>query len=321
MPVETIPIKSRDQWLALRKRYVTASDVPAILNLSGYDRTPLGVYLEKKEIALPPAENTAMRRGRWCEPAVFAALEEEFPSWEIRRAKVFLADDDARLGATPDGVAIDPNRPGFGVVQCKVISRPVFQSKWLDNPDTHEDDETAPARVPIDYTLQTLTEAMLAQGQAEVPVWAVCAALVLDTFGAFLRVLPVERHEGAEKKIRSEVAAWWAMADRNVMPAVDPTRDADVLKALYPQDDGTEIDLTGNADAQRYVDVHRICKAAEKQTKLELEQADTALKALMGEHAYAKVADGSTVSWKTQEVRGFTVAPRIQRVMRIREPK
>jgi YqaJ-like viral recombinase domain len=322
MPIETIPITSREQWLNLRKGFVTASNVPAVCNVSGYDQTPLSVYLEKQELARPIEENALMRRGRWMEPAVFAALAERFPNWQIQPGKVFIADHDARLGATPDGIAVDPERPGIGVIQCKVISRPVFKLKWLDDPGS-DNDETAPAHVPLDYMLQTITEAMLVDGASPKlpPAWAAVATLVLDTFGAFLRVFPVDRHPSAEATIRKAVADWWVLADQKIMPPVDPTRDSDTLKALYPQDDGTEIDLSANIAAQKLVDSRREWKIVAKQAKTNCETIDTSIKALLGPHTYGRVADGSLISWKTQEVSGYVVKPRTQRALTIRDPK
>ena len=315
MPTERIPIISREQWLTLRQSFITASDVPSICDV-GY-RSPLAVYAEKTGLALPPEENDVMRRGRWMEPAVFTALSEEYPTWEIRRAKVFLADKERRLGATPDGVFFDPDRPqSLGLVQTKVVSRPVFHRDWLDDPDNWREDRDAPAHVPTGYQLQTITEAMLAE--ADRPI---VAALVLDTFGAFLRVFDVPRHAPAESTIVERVKEWWLHVDHGAMPPVDPERDAEIIKTLYPVDDGTEIDLSGDNEILSLVDQRDTTKHVMKADAETVERIDTAIKAKLGAHSYARLSDGRVISWKSQERKAYSVDATSYRVLRVSKPK
>src|SRR5579885_1406893 len=171
MTVERIPITSRDEWLAMRRNDVTASDVAAVCGVDP-QRTALQVYAEKIGIFAGRPDEAIMRRGRWLEPAVIEALADLRPEWETRRARVYLRDDTIRIGASPDVVAIDPERDGVGNVQCKVVARPVFLRDWC-----HDGNGDGPVAVPLAYQLQTLTEAMLMGA-----TWAVVAALVIDTY-------------------------------------------------------------------------------------------------------------------------------------------
>lgn len=191
--IERIPITSRKQWLGLRQQDITATDVPAVCG-HGLFNSAAEVFAGKTGLISPAKETSIMRKGRWGEAAVFSAIADELPHWDVRRAKVYLRDPNAHLGCTPDGVAISPERDGIGIIQAKVIARPVFIRDWCDG----EDNDDAPVNAPMAYQLQTLTESMLAFAS-----WAVIAVLAHDAYNWSLRLVPVERHPGAEAMIRA----------------------------------------------------------------------------------------------------------------------
>ena len=237
--IERIPVTDREQWLALRKNDITASDVAAVCGEGMYG-SAAKVWAEKRGVIQPAELNEAMKRGHWGEAAVFEALQWERPTWELRRAKIYMRDPDARLGATPDGAAIIPGRDGVCIIQAKVVALPVFKRDWLliegDNPETGE------AEPPIGYQLQTTTENMLAEATV-----GILAVLIVDTFKWTLRTFEIERHAGAEAMIRKKVKAFWTnYLDTGIQPPLEAERDAELVKRLYPKDDGTTIDLSGN---------------------------------------------------------------------------
>jgi len=289
---------------------VTASDVPAVCGEGMYG-SATRVWALKRGLIPVLEENDAMRRGRWGEAAVFEAIADENPDWEIRRAKVYLRDTEARLGATPDGAAIIPQRNGIIVVQCKVVAAPVFRRDWLDNSD--DDAQFGAATVPLAYQLQTLTEAMLAEAAA-----AVLAVLVVDTFKWTLRLFDVERHAGAETMIRDKVGAFWRdYLDPGVQPPVDPARDEQLVKALYPQDDGSTIDLAGDPRLPELLDERDEIKARLKADKDRCDAIETDLKAKLGEATYGRISDGRIISWRLQHRKSYEVAATSYRVLRI----
>jgi predicted phage-related endonuclease len=306
--VQRIHIQSRAQWLEERRKDITASDVPSICG-HGY-RSALAVYAEKMGLVPAQPDNDILRKGRWLEPAAFEALGEERPNWEIRRAKVYLRDPSARLGATPDGVAIDPKRPGIGILQAKVVSLHAFKANWLDDPS--DDPAHGACTVPIGYQLQTLTEAMLAGA-----TWAAVVALVHNEWRASLRIVPIERHAAAEQMIRQRVAEFWADVDAGRQPAIDASRDSEIVKALFPKDDGTTLDLSGDNELPALLDERESVAAVIKSNEARKKEIDTDLRAKLGSHAYARVADGRIVSWKLQQRAAFSVPAGEHRVLRI----
>ncbi len=312
MTIECINITDRSMWLALRANDITASDVPAVCGESVYG-SAAQVWAHKRGL-IPATEMTEpMKRGIWGEPAVFEALAMEQPTWELRRAKVYLRDPDARLGATPDGVAIDPERPGIGVIQCKVVAENVFRDKWLESSDDDPHDPYAPARAPLGYQLQTLTEGMLATA-----AWGKIAALVVGQWKWSLRLFPIERHDGAETMIREKVAHFWkTYLDAGVQPPIDPTRDEALVKMLHPGDDGSEIDLTGDNELPVVVDGLVKARADKKDAEAREKWAKTIIGDKMGVAAFATLAGGRRLTNKTTHRAGFTVAPTEFRVLKV----
>lgn len=108
MEIEKIPITSRSQWLELRRRDITASDIGAACGLSPF-KSPLRIWAEKVGEVAETAETAAMRRGRWLETAVLAALADEHPDWVISQPNIYVRDPDARIGATIDAIAEIPD--------------------------------------------------------------------------------------------------------------------------------------------------------------------------------------------------------------------
>lgn len=314
MTIERIPITGRDQWLALRANDVTASDVAAVCGEGMYG-SAARVWASKKGL-LPAQEMTdAMKRGHWGEAAVFEAIAWEYPDWELRRAKVYLRDVAARLGATPDGAAIVPGRDGLVVVQCKVIAAPIFRNEWLLDPK--DDIQHGDATVPLGYQLQTLTEAMLGEAGG-----AVVAALVVDTFKWVLRLFWIDRHPAAETMIRDKVTAFWTnYLDTDLQPPIEPARDAELVKLLYPADDGTEIDLRGDNELPAMVNELDDLKRLLKDGGDRRDEIETAIKGKLGQHTYGRLVDGRMVSWKLQQRKGYEVAPTSYRVLRIAKGK
>lgn len=301
--VEKIPVTDRATWLAMRAQDVTASDVAAVCGADPR-RSALRVFAEKTGSIPPTEENEVMRRGRWMEAAVFEALAETYPHWEIRRAKVYLRDPVLRIGATPDGVAVDPARDGIGIIQCKVVSRPVFEAHWRG-----DNDELV---APIGYQLQTITEAKLAGAS-----WAMLAALVVDTFTADLECVPVEIHDGAFAKVCGQVQDFWQRVATNSPPPADYALDDDTVKSLYPRDTGEMLDLTADNRGPEILETLEHVKAIIKSSETQKKALETELKEKIGE-ASGAYFNGWTVTHKLQERAAYEVKATSFRMLRVK---
>lgn len=290
------PVADREGWLKLRQNDITASDVASICGV-GY-RSPLEVWAEKKGHLAPKGDNPILRRGRRFEPSLWATIKEENPSWEIRAGKVYLRAPSLRFGATPDAMAIDPERKGLVLIQGKVVAKPIFVADWLGG----DRDGTAPI-VPLGYQLQTLAETILAERAFKQEIHPVLAAWVIDTFSENLFLIPLKRHPQAEAKILTAVEEFWRQFDAGIQPALDPSKDHDVVKQLYPTDNGSTIDLTGDNTLPLLMDERKKLGDVEKQAKDRREEITTEIMAKIGDNSFALIAGGRKVSAKLTTVK------------------
>ncbi|WP_166306369.1 YqaJ viral recombinase family protein [Bradyrhizobium sp. 2S1] len=300
--VDSHPVTDRASWLAMRTRDITASDIASICGV-GY-RSALAVWAEKTGKTQPQADSPILQRGRWLEPAIWRAIEDREPSWQLRPAKVYLRSPSLRVGATPDALAVDPERKGFVLIQGKVVARPTFINDWLGG-DKHRG---AP-EVPLGYQLQTLTETMLAEARFQTEIHPVLAALVVGDFTADLHMIPVQRHEGAEQRALATVKRFWEMIASGQQPALDPSRDHDVVRKLYPVADGTTIDLSGDNEIPEMVDERLELGRQIKEREDRRDEITTTIMHKIGDASFAVIAGGRRLSAKVTNVKEKVVAP------------
>ena len=297
--IERRAITDRDTWLAWRKADLTASDLGAVAGLDPW-RTALQVYAEKAGL-IQTSENNIMRRGRWLEAAVMAAIREQHPELTLKPAGVYLRDPELRLGASPDCVAVERDDPDTLInLQLKVVARPTFERDWPD--DT----------VPTRYQLQTLAEAMLLDAPRNM-----IAALVLDTYSADLVLREVPRHAGAERRIGEIARQFWDNIEAGRRPPADYERDAETIAQLYPHaDKDRSIDLTGDNRLADLLPARAMLKAEHKGLEEQIAAMDTEIKDKLGAAEQASLP-GWRLSWREETRKAYTVASSTRRVLRV----
>lgn len=237
MKIETFsvdPEGEKDAWLALRQRDVTASVVGSLFGINPY-KTRFELWLEKDGRLTEDEvdeEADALVRGRLLEPIVLKLLAQQYPSWEIWQPDVYLRAPDLGLGATPDAYARDPKRKGRGVIQVKTTIQRNFVQEWVN-----AEGEVEP---PLWIVLQTIQEAVLAQAD-----WACVGVLSLD--GRMKpTMIDVPIHRAIFDRSAEEARAFWDSIAAGDVPAPDYTKDSQVIARLHAEDNGREIDLTGD---------------------------------------------------------------------------
>jgi predicted phage-related endonuclease len=314
MPVERIPITDDYDWLGARPQFVNASEMATVCGEASYGSLA-ELYAEKKGLRPPLIDSGVLRRGRWGEAAVFQALADTYPDWNIRRAKVHCIDRDRRIAATPDGFAEAPSRAGLGLIETKVVARGVFRAKWLDNPDGSID---GPASVPTNFRIQ-VTATRLLNPQCQ---WAVIAVLINGEFDWQFQLFDVEQDPALEDRILYRAHQFLHdYLDPGIMPPFDPQRDEALVKLLYPKDDGSEIDLTTDNRAQIAAEELVETKAAISRMEKQEAALKTELGAKLGPHTFGRLADGRRLSWKMQHRKGYVAEPSDFRVLRILKAK
>jgi predicted phage-related endonuclease len=296
MTIERIPVTSRDKWLALRRKDVTASDVAALFGEHQY-RTLLQLYLDKTSEEEPhEIDNDVLRRGRILEPGVAIAVGEERPDWQIVKSQEYVRDTDLRLGATPD-FEIHGDERGLGILECKTAAPEIFERDWRDG-------------VPMGPTVQCLTQMMLkdaAFGQV---------ACLVDNRAKDLLLFDVPRHPAAEDMIRTRTREFWDMVAKKRMPPPDYKRDAAAILALFPKDNGARLDLSSDNRIQDLLAQREILKANCKGAEDQLDEIEAEIKHKIGDAAEA-FCPGWKLTHKLQNRKAYEVKATSFRVLRI----
>lgn len=302
--IEQHPIVDHEQWLAQRRRDVTASRIGGLYGIHPYV-TALRIYAEKRGVEFVEQENAVMRRGRWLEPAVAKAVGEKRPDWTLEAPNVYLRAPELRLGATPDFYIKDDPR-GRGVLQAKTVAPSVYHRDWADG-----------AEVPFWITLQCLTEMMLSDA-----AFGAVAVLLVDPHFMDVNILEVPRNEIAEAKIIAAVRDFWRMVDDGREPEPDYGRDTDVIKALAPRESpGKSIDLAGNNELPALLDQRAQLRERIRSDESRCEAIETEIKFLLRDSESATGLPGWRISFKTTHYKEYTVTARDRRVLRITDKR
>src|ERR1019366_6603357 len=143
--IEKHLIRSEADWLEMRKQDVTASDIAALVGkhevLSHY-----GLWLLKAGNILPEVESDPMSRGKLLEPVIIGLVKKLHPDWTVISANdYYYRDAGARIGATPDLLAMAPSDPV--VIDAKTVDLWTWKKEW-------DDGDSIPARVYMQLQVQ-----------------------------------------------------------------------------------------------------------------------------------------------------------------------
>ena len=303
------PPHADPDWHRRRSLYANASELGVICG-EGQWGSLAQLFAEKTGRTPPRGDSPAMRRGRILEESVFKMLADERPEWQLVRGKEHVIDEDKRQACTPDGFAKAPDRDGVGIVQAKVVARSVYRKKWLVDPD---DAITGEARPPVDYLMQTVQEIRLNELN-----WGILAVCIKGEFSDEFQIIDVERDPVLEDRIDYNVARFFQdYLDPGIMPPFDPVRDEQLVKALYPKDLGSSIDLASDNRAVTLVDDLVETQASLKRMRDQEDIIRTELEAKLGHNTFGLLPDGRCLSWKTQNRKAYSVGPKSYRVLRI----
>ncbi|MCX5516193.1 endonuclease [Kaistia algarum] len=307
--VDIIKPKSRDAWLAARRPNIGASVVGALLGVHSYTTLYEQWALKSGAIEADPEETPAMRRGRHLEPVAIELLREDFPRWKVianpMPGGMYFVDRGARLSATPDAFVIDPDRAGYGVVQIKSVDGRIFREGWRD-PDTQD---VVP---PLWIGVQAIFDAHLSGAS-----WAAIGALVVGA-GLELHIVDVPIHPGIVDRVREAAARFWPMVDAGTAPDPDFARDGETIAAMFGQDNGETIDLSGDNELPELVDEYESLAAEKAAVDRSLKIIKAAFLSKLGNAAAGRLADGRVITAKTVNRAAYSVAPSSYRSIRIK---
>lgn len=312
MPVEKIPITSRDHWLDVRKPNIGASQVGGLLEGEVHPYlSPLKLYMMHSGIEFSEADNEATRRGRLLENSVGIAVSEERDEWILEKnelpfsrpscPKIYFQDPDLHLGCTPD-FFIHGDPRGSGILQAKTAAPHVFEQ--------HYQGGTA---VPFWIQLQCLTEMMLTDAS-----FGVVAVLQVSAFDLRCSIIPVERRASAEKKIRDMVTQFWLDVEDGNEPSPDYNRDTELLKYIAPREVPEKtVDLSASNELPALLEQRdEICEQINAFTKRK-NAIETQLKFAIRDAERVTGLPEWSITWKTAHRKEHVVAAKDIRTLHI----
>ena len=163
------------------------------------------------------------------EPVAAKRLAKVLPAVKIEHNtdNAYWCDPILRIGATPDTIAHDPER-GLGTIELKNPHPYFYARNWVNG------------EPPLWMALQVLTAAKLMDAE-----WAAVGALRVGHKIEFdLTEIPL--HDGAWQALLDAAGEFWRCVETDTPPVPNYKRDLAVIAAMYPQDDGTTIDLSGD---------------------------------------------------------------------------
>jgi putative phage-type endonuclease len=305
---EQHPVTSRTDWLKLRRQDITASGAAALLGVHPYT-TAFALWAEKTGAIAQDDEITeAMERGIELEPIAVKRLRKLHPNWIVEQPNCYYRDPVARLGATPDCFATDPEREGFGVVQIKSVEPMKFRKEWRA-----EDGVTEP---PLWIVVQAIIEAHLTGAS-----WASVAALVIS-YGIELHLVEVPLHAGIIDRINGETAAFWRLIEEGRRPDPDYGRDAHLVERFFTGTGGDiPLDLAADNAIPTLLDERELLSGQKSEAEKRLKQIKAELLTKLKGHACGLAADGRLITTKRVDRKAYEVKASSYVDLRVKIPK
>jgi hypothetical protein len=192
------------------------------------------------------------------------------------------------------------------VVQIKTVAPAIFATKWRN-----ADGEIAP---PLWIALQAMGEQYLTQTD-----FAVVAALVVG-HGLSIETIEVPYLRGVVDEMRTRTTAFWELVERGELPEPDYGRDRGNLAAVFREDDGAELDLTGDNELPVIAAQLQAAQSAAKAAEAIIEERKAMILHRLGAAQRAKYA-GGVITAKTVQRQGYHVPAGSYRPVRVKADK
>lgn len=279
--VKTVNL-DRDQWLEVRKGGIGSSDAGAAVGLNPY-KSQLQLWMEKtgRDANLPKAdpndETSPMYWGTLLEPIVAAHYTKRTGNRVRRINAVLQHPSEPWMLANIDREVMGAD--DVQILECKTAGINGARL-WRDG-------------VPEYVQLQVMHQLAVTGKQA--------ADVAVLIGGQELRVHRIERDEVQIAQLIELERRFWHLVEQDLAPQADGSDSAETaLRALYPQDSGQTLDLSGDlvmsgafSDLLAVRQVLRTQAALEAQLKQRIQQR-------MGEGTRAVFETGA-VTWKRSQ--------------------
>lgn len=264
----------QEEWLRIRKSYLTGTDVGAICGMNPY-KSAMQVYLDKINPEIEIMDNEAMRLGRDLEDYV-AGRFMEATGKKVRKSNAMYVNDEYPFMMANVDRLVTGERAGL---ECKTAS-PYTADRWKDG------------NIPEWYYLQCQHYMKV----LETDGWYLAVLI----FGKGFQYTYIPRDEQMlSDLVTIEKDFWENHVQAGVMPPPDGSRGADeLIQKYFHRKEGAVIRLTGmDEQIARRNELAGLIK--KMQTAIEQE-----LKICLGrEQAQTGISDQYRVTWTEYETR------------------
>lgn len=259
---EVITHATEAAWLDDRKKFTTSTEAAALFGQGAYVKTEYELYCLKSGLVANDFEgNSRTRWGSRLESVIAYGVAEDL-GLIVEPFKNFIAMPAFFLAASFDfivtGITEDYTeeneyremfrKHGRGLVEVKNVDGLAFKRGW------DVDGEHVEAPVQIEFQVQCQLEV------ADLP-WAIITPLVGgNTPMPVLRV----RDTAVGESIRNKSLALWQRINAGAPPAPDFTKDGGTIAKVYRDNDGTSVDLSGNARLTALCKTYKAASAGAK---------------------------------------------------------
>lgn len=279
----------REEWLAARRKGVTASEIAAILGLSPWEST-FGLYWKKLGVLSEDYDDDVLSLGRHLEPWIADRWAEDHPEFVVRPSGLYANRERSWQLCTPDR--------DLYYEQSETVQH-VLEIKSSGSYDGWGEDGTD--EIPVYYRAQVLWQLdTLGLTEAHVTCFFLSSRSRRDY---------VVRYDTADVELMRKAALEFLdrLKNENPPPVDDHTATADALKALYPLDeDAPEAEIPA-----ALADEYERARAAYTLAESRKSEAEARLRAAMGT-AKRAVSGGQKVASRSVYERAGVDAKRLR---------
>lgn len=213
---ESIKPANQDEWLRLRARDITSTEVAALFGFSPYV-TPFELWHRKKESQVVEIEpNERMKWGTRLQNAIAAGIAED-QKWAVCPRLEYERLPDLRLGASFDFTIVGKGSEPFGLLEVKNVDALIAREGWI----VEDDELEAPPHIELQVQHQLLVSGLS---------YAYIGALIGGNRTVLIRR---QADQDVFDSILNRAEDFWKSVDQGMEPKPDFKKDAAFIVKLY----------------------------------------------------------------------------------------
>lgn len=310
---EIVEYKTESDWLDLRKKDVTSTEVSALFGLSPY-MTEFELYHLKQSGELMEFKETErITWGKRMEATIAEGVGEDL-GLKVQPLKNYQRIPVSNMGASFDYEVLSGDKKGW-LIEVKNVDWRVYKDKWTE--------DEAPEHIEVQIQCQMWV--------ADRPG----CILIAMVGGNDPHIIERKRDDLVCKAMQKKVEQFWRDIDKGKEPKPDYSKDADLIISLHQNSRGEVLDLTDDVVFQQDLMSYEALKSMGKNIEKELKAKKAEFLDRIGDD-YSKVKfEGYSISCGmmkdtpkkeiTQEMVGTFVGgrkgSRLFKVTRLKEAK